>query len=314
VPIDVVPPEISALLATLPAELQLPPEVLAAMVLPRVPLANAVLTVWSYLLQPEFLDEIYTRHRGRSYEDILTFSTFVALIRDALVLYKGSALQSLQHAEEQGILPTCQEAVYGKLRRIPIELSLAFMEEITERIQALLPPDVQAEPLPASLADMTIVMLDGKQIKRVAKRLKPVRGQPGKVIGGKILVAYVPATGLGVAMAADPDGEANDIRLMPEAIPRARARIIGIRLWVADRQFCDLNQPERLTEQGDHFLLRRSLKLSFSADPKRPALEAVDGHGRSSSSGGGSAPPRRRDGGTCGRSIWSARVRRTSTS
>ena len=279
-PIDMLPPEISALLATLPPEHQLPPEVLGALVLPRVPVANAILTTWSYLFQPEFLDDIFARHRGQSYEDILTFSTFVALIRDALVLYKGSALQSLQHAEEQGVLPTCQEAVYGKLRRIPIGLSLAFMEETTERIQSLLPSDVQAEPVPTSLDDMTVVMLDGKQIKRVAKRLKPVRGQPGKVIGGKILAAYVPATGLAVSMAADPDGEANDIRLMPDAIPRARARIAGIRLWVADRQFGDLSQPERLTEEGDHFLLRRSLRLGFSADLQRPERETVDGQGR----------------------------------
>ena len=279
-PIDMLPPEISTLLATLPPDHQLPPEVLAALVLPRVPLANAILTTWSYLFQPEFLDNIFARHRGQSYEDILTFSDFVTLIRDALVLYKGSTLQSLQHAEEQGVLPTCREAVYGKLRRIPINLSLAFMEETTERIQALLPPDIQAESIPASLEGMTVVMLDGKQIKRVAKRLKPVRGQPGKVIGGKILVAYVPATGLAVAAAADPDGEANDIRLMPEAIPRARARIVGVRLWVADRQFGDLDQPERLTEEGDHFLLRRSLRLGFSTDPQRPGRETFDGQGR----------------------------------
>jgi len=278
--LDLLPPPIVDLLVSLPAESQPPPEVLAAWVFPRVPLANTVLTVWSYLLKPEFLDDLYARHRGRGYEDILTFPTFVALIRDALVLHKGSALQSFQHAEEEGMLPTCQEAVYGKLRRISIELSLAFMEETTERIRALLPPKIPAEPIPASLAGMTVVMLDGKQIKRVAKRLKPVRGRPGKIIGGKILVAYVPAQGLGVAMAADPDGEANDIRLMPEAIPRARARISGVRLWVADRQFADLNQPQLLTEQGDHFLLRRSLKLSFSADPEHPAREAVDAQGR----------------------------------
>jgi hypothetical protein len=279
-PIDNLPPELSALLATRPSEVDLPPEVLAAMVLPRVPLANAVLTVWSYLLQTDFLDDLYARHRGRSYEDVVTFPDIVAIVRDALVLYKGSALQSIEHAEEEGVLTACQEAVYGKLRRMPIEVSLAFMEEVTKRIRALLPAHVEAEPLPVSLAGMTVVMLDGKQIKRVAKRLKPVRGQPGKIIGGKILVAYVPAEGMGVAMAADPDGEANDIRLMPEAIPRARGRITGIRLWVADRQFCDLNQPERLTEQGDHFLLRRSLKLSFSADPERPVQEAVDAQGR----------------------------------
>ena len=143
-----------------------------------------------------------------------------------------------------------------------------------------MPPETPAEALPASLDGIEVVILDGKQIKDVAKRLLPVRGRPGKVIGGKILVAYLPRKGLAVAMAAERDGEANDIRLMPEAVPRARARVAGVRLWVADRQFCDLDQPEQLTEQGDHFLLRRSLKLGFHADPDRPARQHVDAQGR----------------------------------
>jgi hypothetical protein len=278
--ISVLPPELAALRKRLPADFELPPEILAAMVLPRIPLANAALTVWSYLFQPEFLDDLFERHRGHSYEDILTFPTFVALIRDALVLYEGSGLASFEHADEQGALPTCQEAVYGKLRRVPPELSMGFLAECTERLEALLPPETSAEALPASLGGMEVVMLDGKQIKKVAKRLLSVRGRPGKVIGGKVLVAYLPRTGLAVAMAAERDGEANDIRLMPEAIPRTRARVPGVRLWVADRQFCDLNQPERLIEHGDHFLLRRSLKLGFHADPDRPARQHVDAQGR----------------------------------
>ena len=127
---------------------------------------------------------------------------------------------------------------------------------------------------------MTVTILDGKQLKNVAKRLWPLRCKPGKVVGDKILVAYLPAEGVAVAMAADPDGEANDIRLMPEVVPRARARISGIRLWVADRQFCDLNQPALLTEQGDHFLIRRSLKTQFHPDPQRPAQTSRDAQGR----------------------------------
>jgi hypothetical protein len=277
-PISVFPPELAVMLKALPPEV--PPEILAGIVLPRVPLANAILTAWAYLLRPALLDDLFEKHRGRCYEDTLRFSTFVDLIRDALVLHKGSGRQSFQRALQEGTLPTCQEAVYGKLRRIPLPLSIAFMEDLTELIRALRPKDVPAEPLPESLAGMTITILDGKQIKEVAKRLKPVRGKPGKVVGGKILVAYLPAEGVAVAMAADPDGEANDIRLMPEAIPRARARIAGVRLWVADRQFCDLNQPALLTEQGDHFLIRRSMKMGFHADPDRPARQTVDAQGR----------------------------------
>ena len=117
--IDILPPELAALYKLLPPDFELPPDILAAMVLPRVPLANAVLTAWSYLLRPEFLNDLFTRNRGRSYEDILDFPTFVALIRDALILHRGSGLASFERAEEQGELPTCQEAVYAKLRRVP---------------------------------------------------------------------------------------------------------------------------------------------------------------------------------------------------
>jgi Transposase DDE domain len=276
---SILPPQLAAVLRN--ADLaKVPPEILAGMVLPSVPLGNAVLTAFAYLLQPELLDDLFDRHRGRSYKDTLSFSTFVTLIRDALILHKGSARQSFQRALEQDDLPTCQEAVYGKLRRIPLRLSLAFMEELTKLIRGLRPKDAPMDPLPKSLGAMTVVILDGKQIKDVAKRLKPVRGKPGKVVGGKVLAMYLPSEGLVVSMAADPDGEANDIRLMPDAIPRGRAQITGIRLWVADRQFCDLNQPVRLTEEGDHFLVRRSLKMGFHADSARPARKSVDAQGR----------------------------------
>ena len=130
--ISILPPELAAVRKLLPPDCDLPGDVLAAMVLPRVPLANAALTAWSYLLRPEFLEDLFQRHRGRSYEDILTFPEFVALIRDALVLHQGSGLASFEHAAEQGALPTCQEAVYAKLRRVPPQLSMAFLEEITE--------------------------------------------------------------------------------------------------------------------------------------------------------------------------------------
>jgi hypothetical protein len=280
VPIDILPPELALVRKLLPPDFQLPPEVLATMVLPTVPLANATLTVWSYLFHSEFLSDLYARHRGRCYEDLLTFPTLVALTRDALVLHGGSALPAIERADERGDMPTCQEAYYAKLRRIPPGLSEAFLGEATARLTPLLwPSSPRPGVLPASVDGLEVICLDGKQIKRAAKRLKPARGRPGKLIGGKVLVAYLPRTGLAVAMAAERDGEANDIRLMPRAVPSARARTTGPRLWVADRQFGDLNQPALLSEGADHFLLRRPLKLGFAADPGRPARESTDARG-----------------------------------
>lgn len=261
------------------ADRQIQPEPFTREALARLPLAEAVLLVWAHVLHPDRLAEIFDQHRGRSFEEALSFPTFVELIADALVQHRGSGRQSLLQAQERDALPTTPRAVYGKLARAPKSLSLGFLEETTAAMEALWPAGVEAAAQPASLAGLTVVNLDGKKIKRAAKRLKPLRGTPGKVFGGKLLAAHLPRSGLVAAMAADPDGEANDIRLVPEALARARARIAGPRLWVADRQFCDLDQPQRFSEEGDHFLIRFSHKMGFHPDPTRPSVASRDRRG-----------------------------------
>ena len=125
--------------------------------------------------------------------------------------------------------------------------------------------------LPAAWRSLAVVVLDGKKIKNAAKRLLFTRGLPGKLFGGKLLAAYLPAEGLVVALAAEADGEANDIPQVPRLLPLARAAIVGPRLWVADAQFCDLDRPALVTQEGDHMLLRFTLRNSFQADAtKRP--------------------------------------------
>jgi hypothetical protein len=264
----------------------------------RLPLADATLSLWSFVLQPSFLEGVYQRHRGRSFESVLTFPTFVDLIGDALLHHDGSGRQSFQRAQEQGRLPTSAEAVYSKLRHVPLSLSLGFFAEGSERLRQLLPRPLRATTLPKSLDGLTVVVGDGKTLKRVAKRLLPARGVAGKVFGGKLLVAFLPATGLAVALAADPDGEANDCRLVPQFLERTRRVVAGPRLWVLDRQFCDLTQTARCVEEGDHFLIRYHSKVHFYADPARPACTTQDERGRTVVTEwgwlGGPTNPRRR--------------------
>jgi hypothetical protein len=248
--------------------------------LQRLPLADATLSLWSFVLQPSFLDSVFQRHRGRSFQDVLTFPTFVDLIGDALLHHDGSGRQSFQRAQEQDRLPTSAEAVYSKLRRVPLTLSLGFFTEATARLRELAPAPLRATTLPKSLDGLTVVVGDGKTLKRVAKRLLPARGVAGKVFGGKLLVAFLPATGLALALAAGPDGEANDCRLVPHWLEQARQAVAGPRLWVLDRQFCDLTQTERCVQEGDHFLIRYHPKVHFHADASRPARPTQDEHGR----------------------------------
>ena len=256
-----------------------PPFALEA--LARLPLAEAFYTLWAYLATDDTLDELFAQHRGRCYQDLLRFPELVAVLADALTRYHGSGRRAITNALRRQQLSTQARAVYGKLARLPLPLAEAFLAALTARLRPLFPPGLYRTALPDSLAGLAVVVLDGKKIKKAAKRLLATRGRPGKLYGGKVLAAYLPAEGFVVALAADPDGEANDIRLVPRVLPLARVAVAGPRLWVADRQFCDLVQAAAFTaEEGDHFLVRYHKKVHFCPDPARPAQRGQDRQGR----------------------------------
>jgi len=52
------------------------------------------------------------------------------------------------------------------------------------------------------------------------------------------------------------------------------------KLWMGDRQYCDLNLMGRFTEGQDHFLIRRNKTLGFTPDPKRSPQYGVDTRNR----------------------------------
>src|SRR5207247_1996417 len=112
------------------------------------------------------------------------------LIRDALLEYGGSGRKSFDQAKDRGQLDVSFRAAYGKLGRIPIPVSEAFLAECTARLHQVYPQAPQAQtPLPKSLDDYEILIFDGKAIKRVAKRLKPLWNVAGGLLGGRALVA-----------------------------------------------------------------------------------------------------------------------------
>jgi hypothetical protein len=283
----------------LPAGKEIPEDRFALEVLTELPLAEAFYTLWAYLAPDSVLAELFDAHRGRCYEDLLTFAGLVSVLTDALTRYHGSGRRAILKALERNQLGVEQRAAYGKLSRLPLPLAEAFLSGLSARLSPLFPVGLFRTESPACLGRLTVVVLDGKKIKNAAKRLLATRGRPGKLFGGKVLAAYLPQNGLVAAMAADPDGEANDVRLMPRLMPLARAAVAGPRLWVADAQFCDLDQTGAFTQdEGDHFLLRFTLRNGFTADPSRPARGGVNRRGQAYTQDwgwmGAAGDPRRR--------------------
>jgi Transposase DDE domain len=247
--------------------------------LARLPLAEAVLLLWQQLAEAPFLHDLFQQHRGRCYEKALSFPSLVQLIADALLQHDGSARASFERALEDDALAVSLPAAYGKLRRLPIAVSTALLTEGTARLRELMPVRPVAA-IPPSLQSFTVTVLDGKAIKRVAKRLKLLRGVKGGLLGGKALVALELNSGLAVALRAHPDGEINELRLVPELVPVVRQRLAGPRLWVGDRQFCDLEQTGRFAAADDHFLVRYHPKVHFHLDVQRGARQGRDAAGR----------------------------------
>lgn len=247
----------------------------------RLPLGEAVLRLFDFVCQEEFLQEVFERHRGRSYGKVIHFPLFVQLIADALLEHEGSGRKSFQRAELKGELEATIRAAYGKLERVPLSLSIGLLGEATARINQVYPESMAGLDVPDSLQEMEVIYYDGKKVKHVAKRLKVLQKVNGHVLGGKLVVAQSLSTGMAVAMGACADGESGDPPLVPEAVEEVRRVVPGPRLHVGDRAFCDLNQPGLFTQdEGDHFLVRWNRKVKFHRDDQWETVTGTDRYGR----------------------------------
>ena len=248
---------------------------LAHEVLARLPLAEAVWWLLRHVLEERFLASLFEEHRGTGSEQKVSFGLLVQLINAALWEHRGSGRQAFRAARETGQLAATDAAVYGKLRRVPVELSEAFLRRATTRLREVLPEN--DSQLPPSVRELAVLVVDGKKLKQLPKRLRPLREVRGKVLGGKVVVGLLLNEGLVVTMHASPDGEANDAPLTPGVLAQSGAEIPGRHLYVADRQFCDLKIPRLIDAQGHAFLVRFSLKTSFVPELQR---EFHDAQGR----------------------------------
>jgi hypothetical protein len=71
-------------------------------VLTRLPLAEAVLTLWRWVADEFFLHTLFAGQRGAGYEKVLSFGSLVQLIADALLEHRGSGRKSFVRAQERG--------------------------------------------------------------------------------------------------------------------------------------------------------------------------------------------------------------------
>ena len=246
----------------------------------RMPLAEAVLSLWRFVFDEQRLNRLWEHYRGRCYQKVITFPTMTHLVADALLQYGGSGRRSFEKNQEAGCLASSVQAAFGKLGRLPFELSQGLLREGTAALRELFPRGALRE-LPASLSAFDVIVYDGKALKRVAKRLKPLRGIGGGLLGGKAVVGLHWGTGLALAMQTHPDGDASEKPLAQGVVAQTADLVPGPRLHVGDRAYCDLVRTAHFTARpGDHFLVRYQSGTTFTPDASRPERKGIDKKGR----------------------------------
>lgn len=250
-------------------------------VLGQVPLAEAFWLLWNDVLPNEALDQHFDRHRGPCYTLEFAFSDMVHLVCDALCQHRGRVHPTLTRHVESEICPASAQAFYGKLRRTPFAVSDEFVPWAAQQLQPKLSAKAPAAAIPASFLPVRVLAFDARTAKNAAKRLKPLRGKPGAALGGRVLAVLDVASGLIVGMKSHPHGHVNEQLLVPDALEQVRRHGPEPRVWVADRQFGNLANFKRCTQQdGDHCILRKHSRTVFRPDPKQPTVTGVDEPGR----------------------------------
>jgi Transposase DDE domain len=255
-------------------------DVFSAAVLEKLPLADSVWRLLHFTFDDPWLDDLWTRRRGRCYERNLKFSTLAHLIADALLEHGGSGHQAFERAQEVEILPVSITSAYEKLGNLPVAVSETLLAEGTQRMNAVLPEIPAVDPLPDCWADFEVFGADGKAIKHVKRLLKPLRGLQAGILGARASVGLNLRTSLAVAMVGHLDGEAGEAALTEALLPKLAATA-GERLWlvVLDRLYCNLSFPQQVLKAGGHFLIRYCSNTTFVPDPARPAQESRDSQG-----------------------------------
>jgi len=252
----------------------------SATVLAKLPLADSVWRLLHFTMTDDWLEDLWSRKRGRCYEQDLKFSTLAHLIADALLEHGGSGHQAFERAQDAAILPVSITSAYEKLANLPLPVSETLLAEGTRRMSAVLPEIPAVDPLPKCWADSEVFGADGKAIKHVKRLLKPLRGLRAGILGARASVGLNLRTGLAVAMVGHLDGEAGEAALT-DVLLLTLARTAGQRPWVVvlDRLYCNLSFPQRVLNAGGHFLIRYCSNTTFVPDATRPARESRDAHG-----------------------------------
>jgi IS4 transposase len=184
------------------------------------------------VLEPEWMDELFERHRGRQYQRELLFSTTVDIVALVALGLRPSVHAAARARKDLGV---SLSALYEKINHTEPALGRALVQQSAKRLE----PTV--EHLHGGQARLcpgySVRIVDGNCLAPSEKRLKPLRSVRSAALPGRSLVVYDPDSSLVVDVLPCEDGHAGERTLMASLVPTAEPG----QLWIADRNFCTYN-------------------------------------------------------------------------
>jgi hypothetical protein len=249
-------------------------------VVQKIVFGDAVMRLLRYVINDVTLPEVLASHVSKSHPQLIDFPHLTQLLCDTLLSHDGSLNHALQTWERDKQTLASRQAYYGKLRRMPLEASRAFFLHATSQLRGMHAEKLKSSILlPACFDKLGIRILDGKELKRIAKRLLATQGSPGKLLGGMLLVGWDPRSQLVDMVAMSPDGHANECSLVESCMDTLRGSTQR-HLLVLDQQFGDVTQPARIADAGHDYLIRHHPKTHFHPDLQVPEKVTHDAAGR----------------------------------
>jgi DDE family transposase len=209
-------------------------------------MARAVL---QRILDPQSIDQLFTRTAQRQYTHELLFSALVDLMSRVVLGQEPSVHAAYRTLEDR--LPVSDQSIYNKLQHVELGVSAALVHESARRVAPVI--GALRASLPPLLPGYRVKFLDGNHLAATEHRLAELRLTWAAPLPGLVLAVLDQEHLTVTDVLLTEDGHAQERSLLEAVYPLVRQGDV----WVADRNFCTLGLLWGILGRGGFFVLRQ---------------------------------------------------------
>lgn len=205
------------------------------------------------LLDPQRIDELFTRTAQQQYTNQLLFSTLVDLMSRVVLGQEPSVHAAYRKLED--LIPVSDQSVYNKLQHVELAVAAALVHDSAQRVAPVI-TQLRAS-LPPLLPGYRVRFLDGNHLAATEHRLQELRLSWAAPLPGTALAVLDQELMTVTDVLLIEDGHAQERTLLEDVAQLVQAKDV----WVADRNFCTLGFLFGISKRDGFFAIREHARL-----------------------------------------------------